>query len=95
MTFFNIDGSKASFNRKASYKEFEGEIKLPDRLEEMIKVSKVLSSGFPFVRVDFFEIDGEIVFSEMTFTPGGGFMSIQPEEFNDKWGNMINLRNLL
>ena len=39
----------------------------------------------------FFEIDGEIVFSEMTFTPGGGFMSIQPEEFNDKWGNMINL----
>lgn len=90
MAFFNIDGTVAPFSRK-EYKEFDGEIKSPKNLHEMIEASKKLSSTFPFVRVDFFEIDGRVIFSEMTFTPGGGFMTIHPPEYLEKWGHLIQL----
>jgi len=90
MSFFNIDGSKASFTRE-EYNEFENKIKLPSNLEEMVETSKVLSSDFPFVRVDFFEIEGRIIFSEMTFTPGGGFMTISPKKYYKEWGSLIDL----
>ena len=45
----------------------------PNSFEKMIEYSEILSKGFPFVRVDWYEIEGTPVFSEMTFTPGGGY----------------------
>ena len=32
-----------------------------------------LSSGFPFVRVDFYETNRQLLFGEMTFYPSAGF----------------------
>lgn len=43
----------------------------PKRLEEMRTIASGLSEGFPFVRVDLYEIDGRVYFGEMTFTPAG------------------------
>lgn len=37
----------------------------------MIRAAEILSADFPFVRVDFYDIDGKAVFGEMTFTPAG------------------------
>lgn len=45
----------------------------PKNLEKMIEISKVLSKDFIYVRVDLYEIDGEIYFGELTFTPANGF----------------------
>lgn len=42
---------------------------IPPSLKEMIEISRILSKGFDFVRVDLYEIDGKPVFGEMTFTP--------------------------
>jgi hypothetical protein len=41
----------------------------PKSFEEMLRNAKLLSSPFPFVRVDFYEINNKPVFGEMTFTP--------------------------
>lgn len=43
----------------------------PRTLESMIKNAKLLACEFPFVRVDFYEVDGKCIFGEMTFTPSG------------------------
>jgi hypothetical protein len=43
----------------------------PDAYEEIIMASKKLSRPFPFVRMDFYSVNGQAVFSEMTFTPNG------------------------
>lgn len=48
------------------------EIRKPDSFEKMVEYSRRLSKGFPFVRVDFYDVDGKIIFGEMTFTPAGG-----------------------
>lgn len=45
----------------------------PESLDEMIRNAELLSQDFPFVRVDFYDIDGRAVFGEMTFTPQGSF----------------------
>ena len=43
---------------------------MPDLLDKMVEMAAVLSSPFPFVRVDLYEVNHHIVFGEMTFTPG-------------------------
>jgi TupA-like ATPgrasp len=37
----------------------------------MLEAAEALSRPFPFVRVDFYEVNGKAVFGEMTFTPSG------------------------
>ena len=64
----------------------------PSSLEKMIEYSNVLSEGIPFVRVDWYEIDGKPVFSEMTFTPGGAFQSFHSQEYRLELGNQLNLQ---
>lgn len=95
MDFFNMDGSKAPFQRTdyPSITETE-EVVLPSNLQEMIEISKVLSEDFPFVRVDLFVIENEIIFSELTFTPSGGLMKIEPEEYYKIWGDYIDLNKI-
>lgn len=47
----------------------------PKNLEKMINMCANLTEGFPFVRVDFYEIGGKVYFGELTFTPGAGRMT--------------------
>ena len=41
----------------------------PKNLDEMIAVATALAEKHPFVRVDLYNIDGRILFGELTFTP--------------------------
>ena len=53
-----------------SSKSLLKEIEKPKTFEEMKFVAKQLAKGFNFVRVDLYEINGEVKFGEMTFMPG-------------------------
>ena len=46
------------------------EIQRPAAYEEMIDCAQKLSRMFPFVRMDFYSINGKAKLGEMTFTPG-------------------------
>lgn len=46
-------------------------IKKPESYDEIIESAERLSKPFPFVRVDFYSVNGRAVFGEMTFTPNG------------------------
>lgn len=45
-------------------------IEKPSSYDTMVSIAKTLSSQFPFVRVDLYEVDKRPIFGEMTFTPG-------------------------
>lgn len=45
----------------------------PDHLEEMFTLAEQLSKGFPFVRMDFYNVDGRIYFGEYTLYSQSGF----------------------
>lgn len=70
-------------------------MKKPDNYEEMLSLARLLSENFPFVRVDFYNLNGQIYFGEMTFFPAGGFGTFTPEEWNYKLGEMIVLPDKL
>jgi hypothetical protein len=63
----------------------------PKGFEKMVKLSEELSKDFPFVRVDLYNIDGAIYFSELTFIPTGGNMKLSPKEVVDEWGELLKL----
>lgn len=56
------------------------QIPKPKSFEKMLAISKVLSKGFPQVRVDFYDIDGRLYFGELTFTSQGGYMNYISKE---------------
>lgn len=62
------------------------EIKMPVSFELMKEMAAKLSEPHKFVRVDFYEINGEPIFGEMTFTPG---MQETSNEFAQKLGDDI------
>ena len=57
----------------------------------MVKLAKLLSKDFPFVRVDLYNIEGKIYFGEMTFYPWSGYVSFNPDIFDFILGDQFNL----
>lgn len=62
----------------------------PKHLEEMIEIAKILSSDFEFVRVDLYDSEDGIFFSELTFSPWGGIMNSYTNEAIKTIGNMFD-----
>lgn len=63
----------------------------PVNLKEMLAVARGLSADFEYVRVDLFNVEGKVVFGELTFTPGSGFTKLDPEEMDAKMGSWLTL----
>lgn len=61
----------------------------PKHFEQMLEYSRILSEGFPFVRVDFFDTDERLYLAELTFCPGGGLTPFHPQSFNDMLGELF------
>lgn len=65
----------------------------PKTLETMLDYARILAKPFPFVRVDFYEVDGKIYFGELTFTPTGCLATYYTEEAQMKLGEMLHVRS--
>lgn len=63
----------------------------PPQLEEMLSLARKLSAGIPFLRVDFYVVDGQIYFGELTFFPASGFVPFKPAKWDDVFGSWIQL----
>lgn len=72
----------------------ENEVIFPSNYQEMKKYATVLAEPFPFVRVDFYEINKKIIFGELTFTCAGGCHNYNPLEFNEKLGSYLDLSKI-
>ncbi len=63
----------------------------PKTIDKIIELAEILSADFPFVRVDFYDINGKIFFGEMTFTPSAGFSKFTPNVFDVIYGQKLLL----
>lgn len=68
-----------------------GKVNKPKTYERMLECARTLSSGFPEVRVDFYEVNGKLFFGEMTFTSLAGRMTYYTEDYLKQMGNQIIL----
>jgi hypothetical protein len=62
------------------------DFKKPASFEKAIEMAKKLSAPFDFVRVDLYNADEIIVFSELTYHSGGGYLPFEPFEYDIQFG---------
>lgn len=60
----------------------------PRHLEEILAAAEALAVGFPFVRVDFYDLASGPRFGEITFTPGAGLERFEPESVDLQFGSL-------
>lgn len=78
---YTADFERLPYSR-ADERPLEREIAKPENYDQMRKIAAKLSGNFPFVRVDLYNIKGQIVFGETTFFPGSGYMRFSPPDFD-------------
>ena len=64
---------------------------LPSQFEKMKELAKVLSKGFPHVRIDFYECNGKVYFGEYTFFHHCGFERFDPLVWDETFGSWLTL----
>lgn len=92
ISFYDLDGNEMPFGR-SDFAPFDKIPYKPDNLGKMTELADALATdiGCPFIRVDMYEIDGKIYFSEFTFTPCSGVLPFDPPEWDEKIGSMLKL----
>ena len=63
----------------------------PQNLDEMLEMARILSKGFPHVRIDLYNIDGRAYFGEFTFYHGGGWEEFRPLKWDYIFGDCMKL----
>lgn len=64
----------------------------PEKLNEMLEIAEKLSKGIPQLRVDLYEIKGQVYFGELTFFTSSGFDTTITEEADQILGSKLKLR---
>ncbi len=90
ISFLTTDWQFAPYVR-TDFRPFDNLPRKPECLSQMLEISKKLSENVPFLRVDLYEINGKIYFSELTFYPCSGFMPFENPEHDLEIGKMLNL----
>jgi len=81
-----FDGSQFNGWKKTDYP-----LKKPSNFDKMVEVAEKLASKFPFVRVDLYNINGKIYFSEMTFTPAKGTLILDDDKCDFEMGKWLDI----
>ncbi len=77
--------------RRSDIRGLTTDVVKPKNFEAMVEIARDLSKDFPHVRVDFYNIDGEIIFGELTFYDGAGYKGFEPDEFDFILGEKFKL----
>ncbi len=67
------------------------DIEPPKSLEKMKAIGKIIAKNFPYVRTDFYDVDGKLYYGEVTLSHGSGFDKILPQTYDLKLGEMLKL----
>lgn len=89
VTFFDTEWNAMPFERH--YPKSCKLINQPKSWDRMVKLAEKISMGYPFMRIDFYEVGGALFFGEITLYPGDGFEEFSPLEWDYELGGWISL----
>ena len=69
----------------------EHQIPKPDKLEQILQISRKLAQGKPFVRIDFYVTKNQVYVGEITFFPVSGHGKFTPDEYDLRFGQLLKL----
>lgn len=88
--FYDMDFNPIPIDH--GFKRRTPEFERPEAFETMKMLARKLSTGIPFLRVDFFYVNGKVYFAENTFFDWGGFQPFAGD-WDEKLGELLILPN--
>jgi len=92
LSFYDMEFNKTEYYRK-DYLPITSNVKKPKNFDLMVEYAKILSKDFPHIRVDFYNIDGEIIFGELTLYTSKGYINFIPDNFDFILGDKFNINS--
>ena len=90
--YFDIQHQLLPYGEKDCPPEYNANIHIPENIQEMITLAEKLAESIPFVRIDFYNVDGRIYFGEFTFYPAGGMSKwVGDVDVDTLWGSWLTL----
>lgn len=90
INYYDTEWNKLAL--KQNYPNNTNNVAPPKHLSTMLELAEILAQPFPhFVRVDFFEVGEQVLFSEFTFYSDNGMAPFTPPEWDRKLGDLIQL----
>ena len=89
--YFDPNGNPMPFGEVVCPPKPDKQLVLPENLDEMIALAEKLSGDVPFLRADFYNVQGRIYFGELTFFPASGMGKFIPEEWDTVLGRWLQL----
>jgi len=86
-----IDLEWVNKGKHKGIREDQKDICRPDTLDKMISIGADIAKHFAYVRVDFYEVDGNLYYGEITLHHGSGFDTFEPPEFEYVYGEKLIL----
>lgn len=89
--YYSVDAKLLPYGEKVCPPDPSADIKMPPNLNEMITLAESLSKGIQFLRVDLYNVGGQIFFGELTFFPASGLSKWTDFRWDKEIGNMLTL----
>ncbi|WP_434931609.1 ATP-grasp fold amidoligase family protein [Shewanella sp. HL-SH5] len=93
-SFYNEGGELLPYSLKYKNK-LRPLILEDDSLTEMVCLARTLSEGFNYVRIDFYNVDGDIFFGEMTFAHESGLGRFKIKKHDYEWGRFFETKDVI
>lgn len=91
--YYSPEGKILPFGEEVCTPDYSHEEIMPNNLAKMIELAETLSKDIPFLRVDFYNIDGKILFGELTFFPAGGVGRFTDDKWDKQLGDLLIIPN--
>jgi len=88
--FYDLNWNRLEYQAKSWY--CDKKVERPKGLEKMLEIAEEISKDFTFVRVDFYDVNGEVMIGELTFTPNAGRIKYMSEEALLEIGDMLDIK---
>lgn len=89
--YYSPEGKLLDFGELGLEPDPSYPIELPSNLPNMVLLAERLSEGNPFLRVDFYNVDGKIYFGELTFFPASGLLPWTTEDADKGIGDFLKI----
>ena len=89
--FFDYDWNHQPFHEPQCYPFAINQPLKPSKFDKMWDAARKLAQNKPFSRIDFYATEDHVYFGEITFFPTSGMGGFEPNEWDSKFGEWIDL----
>lgn len=87
--FYDLEWNPLPFYQH--YAPSKAEVAKPKSFDKMVEFAKKFSQGLPYIRVDYYEVNGHLYIGELTLHPASGWLEFAPESADELLGSWIEL----